>query len=309
MKWLFVLIIVVVVCKTFATPQRKSKIGTRRYQSAQKEAIRRAIPESFDESVFQNKDNTKFKFPKYKSTKKSLIEIKDESTYKDDIWELLKPDEKRTFSIIDFEKHFDYSEIEVESFWKIFDKVTIKSVPYLKEEDMDIEGLDYDLNEIQSKKKNYLIADNPLAQRLLEDGFLSEYEFKTSEEKQEFEQKALVDHLNFLKVSDLKEICKKNGLKTTLKKAELIKQILIEKCEVKIPKPFIKNKKYDMLMNKCAQLYIEDVKKTIDTWHPLIIQEVWKAVSTDADFHEVEKMAKGILKEAYWEDRLKTELI
>ena len=127
-------------------------------------------------------------------------------------------------------------------------------------------------------------------------GYLSTYNFSNNEEILDYK----TQYLKSLTVEDLKNICKGAELKTTLKKAQLIEQNLSKECDLKIPTAVAKNDNFDSMMKKFYHLYIEDIKKTIDSWHPLIIREVWNCVSTDSECEAVGKMAKNILTDPYW---------
>ena len=312
MRWILGLIGAVIAFAIVAywmhsKSRKNTAISTTRNLPAirSKSSIKRAIAGTFDESVFINSNNNKFRFPKYKSSKNSLVEIIDTTNYGED----LESEEKRNFNIKEFEIQFDWADIEIEPFWSIFDKSkTLHLEPhrYLKGHGCELHSLINEFEEaVKHKKNKYVVANAEWIEKLLADGYLSTYNFSNNEEILDYK----TQYLKSLTVEDLKNICKGAELKTTLKKAQLIEQILSKECDLKIPTAVAKNDNFDSMMKKFYHLYIEDIKKTIDSWHPLIIREVWNCVSTDSECEAVGKMAKNILTDSYWNERLKDEPI
>lgn len=269
----------------------------------------RAAPGTFDESEFLSRSN-KFKFPKYSAPKTALVGIKDVTDYREDICRHLEPDEKRDFGIDDFERNFVSADIEVESFYSIFDKRNVfqkNSFKYLVGHGSDIELLIsefYGTSFLQDEIKqttNYVAADQEWKRKLLENGFLSLHDFKL--DKNEF-LSYKKQYLTRLTVADLKTMCLERGFRPAHRKGELIEQLLPLECEIELPPAVERNDKFDQMLQVFYEMYIEDVKHSINSWHPFIIREVWVAVSTDVGCIEVEEMAKQILAAPYWSDRL-----
>lgn len=314
MNWIAGLILLSIVVFWFYTKKRNLNRARERLSyriqtsnTTRNTTINRALPGTFDESVFLNPNTNKFKFPKYKSNKNSLIKIQDITDYKNDIWDILEPEEKRTFDIEDFESHYLGAEIEVDNFYTIFDTSASHLEPhkYLKGHGMDLYQLIEDFEESMKRKRDknenqYVLADAEWIEKLLEDGFLSKYNFGSNEEESAYK----VEYLNFLTVAELKNICKNAGLKISLKKAELIEQILSTGCPFTPTTVVIKNNNFDAMMERFCHLYIEDIKKTIDSWHPLVIKDVWSAAYDNLDNEILEKLIKNIIDNAYWNQRL-----
>ena len=120
-----------------------------------------------------------------------------------------------------------------------------------------------------------------------------------------------MEYLSSLRVTDLKEISKNAGLRTTLKKQELVDQILDKGIVKNIPLPFVKNIKFDEMMFYFFDVYINDIRKQIDKWHPYYIEAVWLEVQGNmtADDTHLEISVNDIIKEKYWENRITMDSI
>lgn len=312
MELILGLIVFAIVAYWIGSRNKKNKaVSTTRNlpETRSRYSIKRAILGTFDESVFINPSNNKFRFPKYKSSTNALVEIIDKTNYSED----LDPEEKRNYSIKDFEFRFSGSEIEIAPFWSIFDKKNTSHLEphrYLKGHGRELSNLIDEFEKAIEYKRNnknyYVVADAEWIDNLLADGYISVYHFSDNEENLKYKTQYL---LKSFSVEDLKNICKGSGLKTTLKKAQLIDQILSKGCTLNIPTAVIKNDNFDSMMKKFYHVYIEDIKNTIDSWHPLIIQEVWGFVPTDSECEAVGEIAKNIIANPYWNERLKDETI
>lgn len=120
MEWLIVLVVifVIIILRT-----NKNTFNTKTYYSEKNYPVEKAaIPGTFDSSYFINQNNNNFRFPKYRSTKSSIVKIVDETDYREDIWQMLEPQEKKEFDISDFSKHFISADIETDPFLSFFDK-------------------------------------------------------------------------------------------------------------------------------------------------------------------------------------------
>ena len=270
-----------------------------------------AINNSFDDSFFKSEDG-KFKFPRYKSEKENLVKIKDITPYSD-FWKILDSKEKACFSIKDFDHHYDGDgmiEVQVDDFWDFMKKLKIlnlKPYEYLKGH---IDGLDYLIFYIEEKPEDvpYIYPKDHLEKTLFKNGILSTYEFKSEQEAHEYYKV----HLNSLMVTELKELSKNAGLKPSLKKQELIDQLLANNIVNNLPKPYIKNEKFDEMINHFYDLYIKDIQNQIDKWHPYYIEAVWLEVQGNMTFPETSQLAikiNKIINEEYWAERITTENI
>ena len=263
---------------------------------------------SFDESYFVNPKSGKFQFPKYRSSKDALVKVVDSTNYREDIWADLESWEKKDFGIKDFEYHFIAAEIEIEPFRAIFQK---RSNPFFttygflrgQGDQLDLlldEIEESDTSERDSIGTSFVFAEDKFRKTLLKGGYLRSVEFETPYA----EDTCRRFYLQSLKVDVLKSLCKTASLPTTLRKSELVDQLVSSDSVASIPVAVEKTEKFDELMRALYDAYVDDIRRTVDSWHPAIIKDVWEMVSTDAECEAVEKRADAILREKYWADRI-----
>jgi hypothetical protein len=233
---------------------------------------KRAIEDTFDNSFFFTEEG-KFKFPRYKSMKGSLVKIKDVTPY-NEMWQSFGSKEKASFTMKDFDLHIEFMiEVEVDEFWDFMKKLNLSNLkPYecVKGQIDKLESLVIEFEE-HNEDEPYIYPYSGLEKSLYEKGTLSTYDFQSELELYDY----YVEYLSSLRVADLKEISKNAGLRTTLKKQELIDQILERNLVDNIPKPYVKNQNFDEMMKYFYHLYIKDIQKQIDRWHPYYIEAVW----------------------------------
>jgi len=265
---------------------------------------KRALSGTFDESYFVDPKTGAFRFPKYRTDKKCIVQIKDITKYKDDMWYDLDVNEKKNFGIADFEFNFVSADIEIDGFWNIFDPRNRKHLgtyQYLTGHGRELEELNY---EFENRDKSYhIFSTDEWMRKLLDNGCLRCCIFESEDDK----RACWIEQLNSFKVSELKEICSKNGLKINLNKQGLINQIISSGLEVDYPPAVEANEKFQTMMDHFYLLYVDDVYSSIDRWHPLVIREVWDHVVSDADSDGVAKKAKEIIASKYFEDRLRNQ--
>ena len=275
---------------------------------------------TYDESVFLNPKTGRFKFPKYSHDKQRLIKIKDETDWgetRKEIWEDLYPEEKKNFSIRDFEEHY-YSlcpEYIIDPFAKLFDGAKVKHLApysYLKGHGEEIQII---LNEIDfpdddDDMPGYVRVDADWKEKLLKDGFI-----EPIETQQDIENRAYLHSIGYkdaiqseatlksLKVPELKEINKKLGYRISLKKDELVKQV-INILDDKKPKGGVLNEKFLSFINDLFNLYISDLKASLKRYHPLLHEYVWEGAELECECGPLEKKVKEISNSKYWEDLL-----
>ncbi|MFP4571853.1 MAG: SAP domain-containing protein [Desulfobacterales bacterium] len=274
--------------------------------------IKRGKEESYDKSWFLNKNN-KFKFPKYHSTKDFLVKIKDVTDYQE-YWRESDSDIKRNYDIEKLENEIFYGSLDIifeidddegMDFWGFMDRLNVKNLkPYeILKDNISI------FMEILESNDKYIFPDDEFYHLLFQNGFLSQYEFKDNDKRNEYIEK-YKNNLRNLNVKQLKELSKKRGLKVSLKKQELINQLLEYNDFNDISNPYLINDKFKEMVNHFLDLYLNNIRNQIDTFHPLYIQEIWKELQ-DNEWCEKfnNKVYKEIYDSKYWEDRMYTDVI
>lgn len=269
----------------------------------------RAVENSLDISYFYSSDN-KFKFPRYKSSKGALVKIKDITDYKE-FWSDFDSEEKQKFTFKDFEFHIEsYIEFEIEEFWSFMKRLKIsdlKPYQFIKNDIEGFESLVYELEE-PDEEEPYVLQRTKLIENLYDNGMLSEYIFVNNQQKQKYHE----GYFFSLKVPELKDLSKSLKLKTTLKKEELVKQLIvnIDLNDIDIASPLVKNNKFDEMIKHFSKKYISSISNQIDKWHPFYIQVVWDEVKGNLDdIQKLKETLDSLMIEKYWKKRIYLEKI
>ena len=265
----------------------------------------RAIDGTYDKTFFINPETGQFRFPNYNADNRFIVKIKDETNYRDIHWDGLSQKEKQSYGLREFEYFYVTPDLYIESFWEVFDKskkMNLKPYEFLYGHGEDLRIIIEDLeddNNAQFFEGDFLIDE------LIKRGFANLYEYKNEMEK----YNSYIEYINNLPVTSLKEICRKAGLKVSLKKQELANQIIQNNIPVEISNPYFLNDSFYTMMKHFYNLYVEDIKAHLDTWHPLYIADVWEEVKLQVDCREIEKIVEEIIRTEYWKNRLKEEIL
>lgn len=262
-----------------------------------------AKPGTFDESYFVSPKTGKFRFPKYRSPRGALVRLVDETPYREDIWQDLDPEEKRDFSVNDFEHYYVSADIDIERFDEVLGKPknpVYREYPFLKGRSREFETLLMELDDYGSTDNGWpVFADSELSKELLAQGYV---EVDTTNVGMKAEDLATT-YFETRNVADLRALCKTVGIKVSGKKSELIERLLQHLELLEIPPQIRRADKFEELIESLRQAYISDIRASIDSWHPAVIKDVWETVALDAGENGVEEKAREILKERYWADR------
>jgi len=276
----------------------KRLFSSRDKRSTDQDPLYSAIPGTFDASVFINPKTGKFQFPKYKHDPQFIVKIIDSTNYKEEYdWEDLDAREKREFGLTDFEFGFVSSDIEVEPISILFSKKNrahLEPLGYLVEHWGVVEKLISPLDDEQ----DWFIADTPVLKRLVEDGYLLTWEPVTPE------QRTL--YLDTFPIPRLKEVCKKAGLKVARRKQELIEELLAVDTPLDLPPAAVQGPLFYEWVEGLLDLYVTDIKRNADRFHPLYLPDVWEMAVENAE--EIEPLRKRIMQvidTKYWTRKLR----
>jgi len=256
---------------------------------------------TFDESQFFSPKTGKFKFPKYRSPRGALVKIVDVTDYREDIWIDLEPEDKRNFSIEDFEHFCGDAEIEVEQFNETILKPShpvLKEIPCLKGKGEELEDLMLVIEDVPPKSEVVLWGAD-FEMKLFKEGYLQEHQFESPEALVEEQKNFIQRH----KVSELKDLCKSIGESTNGKKQELVERLITRIDDIQTPVFLKPTTALFELIDRCRDAYVDDVRNTIDDWHPTVIKSVWDCAEIESFDSGVKKRVKVILAGHYWTDR------
>jgi hypothetical protein len=268
-----------------------------------------AVPVSFDGSIFVNPKTGGFCYPRYKSPTSAIVKIKDNTNYREDFTALSDIDDANDpMLVFEFELYDAILDLELTSFEEAFDSIVRRAELFPK-----LRGLGRDLSLLASDPDYFYDEADPdlpkgfqlfheSDRQLLDAGMLQTFLVEPGSELETIVRKASVQSFN---VEKLKGICDENNLSKTGKKDELIERILATKA-VFPSMPLVKanSRKINSLLDLMSDIYIDDIKASIDKWHPLFIKHVWSASKDWADCEIVIRKVDAILANPYWSTRL-----
>ena len=267
------------------------------------DSVRGMVPKpgSFDDSLFVDPSTGKFKFPNYRDNKKYLVEIRDETDYREQFWNHLDREEKRQYNLDRFNWDIESGGviIEVEGFLEIFrpeNRQTFSQFEMLYR--LDIEELldTLETNHQKSDLDLVWVAPSDPAFQSVRDGYLEQV--KTVE---------AIDHWRNLKVSEIKKVCTTAGIKVGIKKKDELIQELIEN-NIQYPNemslPYQPSAKCREALDNAISIYIEAVKENADRFHPTYIAYIWDAAIDANSYTYVAQAIRDAISYQYWLERM-----
>lgn len=256
---------------------------------------------SFNKNDFIIEGTNKFKFPKYnQDNSKYLVKVKDNTNYKEYYFDGYSKEEKDNFTFDDFEKIFISPELEIESFEDFIERLNSnyfekaigkKQTLFLFEEFEDF------LNDKEANDGS-LILDRKNSNKLEELNYI----IKADEQ---FNQ---TEYISTLSHNELENLCKQNSIKPFKTKKALTNQVLGLKLDLDIPfilvNPTEKLKKY---FSSFIELYISELKKSADRFHPLYIESIFQEALYANDNKYVNNLIKDIIESGFWKTDIETK--
>ncbi len=268
-----------------------------------------ALSGSFDASVFVNPKTGRFRYPKYKSPTSAIVKIKDNTNYREDFTAFSDIDDANDPMLcFEYELYNATLDLEITSFEDVFDSIVRRAElpPRLQGIGSELLSLasdpDFFPNEddLGLPEGFHLLHDHDLY--LLEAGMLQTFPIEPGSELENIVRKASVENFN---VENLKRICSENTLSKSGKKDELIERILAAKAVFQsVPLVRVNSRKLNSLLDLMTDIYVDDIKSSIDKWHPLFIKHVWSDAKDWADCEIVKRKIDAILANPYWASRL-----
>jgi hypothetical protein len=268
-----------------------------------------AVIGTFDGSAFVNPKSGGFCYPKYKSPTSAIVKIKDSTKYREDFTTLDSPHASwNPMLLFEIELYDATLDLELASFEDVFDLIVRRAELFPK-----LRGLGSELLSLASDPDYFQVETNPnfpsgfklfveSDQQLLDAGMLQTFSVEPGSELEKVVRKATVESFN---IEKLKKICDENKLPKNGKKDELIARILdANSVFPSLPMVTLNSRKLSALLDLMTDIYIDDIKSSIDKWHPLFIKHVWSAAKDWADCDIVERKIDVIVANPYWLSRL-----
>ncbi len=224
----------------------------------------------FNAKTFVNRKTGYFQFPVYKVDKRFAVQIHDKTDYKRAYrWQSYSLEERRAFTLTQFEAKFVKPQLTVDAFHTLFDNLSMKalaSFQYLKGQGLALDKL---------QKESYVSSSaNTIYRNLYEQGYLDKHEFDNPEDYRQF--------LNKLPLRTLRAACQKSQIPSKLK-GELLKKdkqidfIILSKRKLVFPFALYRNGKFTDVLAYFYEHYIQELEKNMRRFHPLYIPEIWAA--------------------------------
>ena len=132
--------------------------------------------------------------------------------------------------------------------------------------------------------------------RLLDDRYLFQCNIASDKDK--------LHYFQSFKVTDLKQACKKVGVKTGKSKQETIDRMIESKKTFNLPIAVIPAPAFIEWFNGLVDFYISEIRRNADRFHPLYHEEIWDNASGQTYILAVENAIDAIKQSPYWLKRL-----
>lgn len=249
----------------------------------------RAKSGTFDRSYFVDDKTGGFCFPKYKHDKKYLVKIKDETPYRDLYWSHLDREEKASFSLRTFEEEQHCFDLEVDSFDTFVEKPGNQYLGDLKPIRKDLMIVEELIGSLHDGELCFL--DEKTEKLLVKHGMVCKRDIVSEQDKQTL--------LKDLTATTLKDIARKNELKTSGSKADLLQRVIESGAEIEFDACYVASPKlmewYDSLING----YLFEIRKNLERFHPLYHEDAWRSAE-GGGFDAVDIKLDRVRRSRYW---------
>jgi len=233
-------------------------------------------------------ENGNFRYPKFNSPPKALIKIKDRSDLAY-LRSMLTPTEKRTLTTSEFFEYYDdILEFEVDELENILSRATVDQLyPYgfIKGKYKQLIDIIYEGEDAEEENRS-LIIDTNFKKSMFKSGLIEEIEIKDLENYVELSTSNMT-------AKEVKEICEKLGLNSKATRDDCEKQIAslgYDRIKKYLPQLGHLSDKFDEFPKFVINLYLNDIKNSINEWHPRLIESVMETVKDNISESELTEM-------------------
>lgn len=191
-------------------------------------------------------------------------------------------EEKRRYDIKRFEEDLEslVLEIDIDGFETLFkpkNKKFLGAFEFLSGNYDLVHNIDFAL--APNGENVSFLGDRPAHKVLVEQGILIPVQDRA-------------EYLGFFRATDLKPFAKAVGIKVSLKKDELISEMIVRGVETNLPPVVQVSPAAKDLLNGLCKLYLDDIERTIKSWHFLVRCAVWETVADEAEIEVVASAAE-----------------
>lgn len=260
-----------------------------------------AKPGTYDTSVFSHPETGKFTFPKYKRDSRFLVQIKDLTNYREELWDGLDLEEKREYDFKSFEYDlssvcFEFEVDPFETFFKRLKKEDLEPYSFLRNKPDIIEELANCLDDDDLE----FHADEESEGKLLQAGLVEEVlePVNTEDEKRQ--------HLKGQTKDELKPLCKAAGVAVSQRKSDIIDQLLDAEIEIE-PVVWLKpTQAARAFIQSLSRWYVDELKGNLERFHPgyvePVITEAMEQAGQDG-MPQLENLLSEEIETQYWRSR------
>lgn len=244
-------------------------------------------------------DSKKITFPKIKHDKQFVIKLKQDTDfaevrkeYRYQLKEYGEIQAKELESEIDSSTCF---EVEPLSAIAKANKDLLAPYEFIKGKKEIIENFISIIEDSEGDEIFVINENDAFEKSLLKGAYLIKHEFNSYESQ----KKEYLDGLTSFTKDILQALSKKHGLKVSLKKQELVDQLLKISDQLEIPQFY----RYDIgklkeLLAHLSKVYINDIKENSKRYHPIYHRAIWEGVAQDAGYDFVSELVSQLEKEA-----------
>jgi len=258
---------------------------------------RYAKPGSYDESYFINPKTGKFKLPRYRHQARFMVEINDETDYKDGfLADCYDKHERDRYGMMDFEYDAENTiYLNVDEFSTIFNKRHKKKLGEYSQFSGHYEYIEryfYIVIEPGLKENK-----KPTDQFLIDKGYLVE-------KKDSFDNEKAKRVMFRMLHKELTLVCDQYHIKHE-KKADMIENLLNLGYVPEQFKVVTVSQKFTDDIGAMVDIYIDDIRANLERFHPMYIPFAWESVlDISREVPILEDKINEVISSNYWCDKL-----
>ena len=213
-----------------------------------------------------------FKFPNYSRRTKNMVQITDTTDFKEVVdWDDLEPDEKREYSIDDFENDCCLEDVEVDDFTEF---IANKKNPYLGDLKVLQKSPGDAVSLIEAMLEDETCSLNPaVAKKLAADSYV--YTLVIPEE--DIADRTIY-HLTRLKVPELNKVATEHGYEPKKTKKLTAEHMVSGGYRLEVAAEYVPAPKFIEGIEELFKQYLEEVEISMRRFPPSTHDDIWQAV-------------------------------
>lgn len=254
----------------------------------------RAVPGSYDDAYFIDPLTKAFHFPEFNSPEGALVSVRDCTRHDRTTFSSLERTAPRDYGIERFEDDFAAARFEVDDIGCLFHGANLQHFepfPYLVKAKAQVDALVACLED--RRRIPYVVIDNKIYTLLEGDGFARTVALGRNRAVQRWRDRFRED--------ELVRLASNAGLDAQGGKEILITR-LARSGVLSPPAAVQPTLRFDSLVVALADVYIAEIRRISDRFHPLCIPYVWKAAAAAnrGGWSYLASRIQDVQEENYW---------